>query len=276
MLRGEGAERLWVETTCALCKSWIVALHPDLARAARPALHRAHCRQALRDAAAGGAGRDRIGRPRVRGRFDPGGVRGDARALPRLQLQRVRAPRAALALRRDRRRVPRLPYLRIGLAALLVFVALKLGALGRRHISRPACRSRIIAASSAPPRRHPASCPMPAKEGSPRRSCAHRDQMRNVGPDRTTAAPNARRGRYLGAPAHVHDLRPRGLLRRSKNKHATAHFDASGHPIIRSLESGETLEVVLRGPGRLLRALKPTRSSRASPVIPSTADEARS
>ena len=37
----------------------------------------------------------------------------------------------------------------------------------------------------------------------------------------------------------------------SKNRHATKHFHATQHPIVRSLEPGETLGLVLRRPGRL-------------------------
>ncbi len=46
--------------------------------------------------------------------------------------------------------------------------------------------------------------------------------------------------RYLGAPARVPDLRSRGLLRLFENRHATRHFHSSKHPIMRSVEPGDT------------------------------------
>ena len=41
-----------------------------------------------------------------------------------------------------------------------------------------------------------------------------------------------------------------GCCDSSKNRHATKHFQATGHPIITSLEPGENLELVLRGRDR--------------------------
>ena len=83
-----------LEKGCALCTSWVAKIMPIV-----PALQgsRFLVRKegaADGDAAAGGARRDRDHRPRVRGRLDPGGVRGDARSLPGLHLERVRAARA--------------------------------------------------------------------------------------------------------------------------------------------------------------------------------------
>src|SRR5258707_2720349 len=45
--------------------------------------------------------------------------------------------------------------------------------------------------------------------------------------------------RWLGAPAPVPYLGHVGCCDDSKNKHATAHFHATGHPVIESLEPGE-------------------------------------
>src|SRR6185503_7964073 len=56
--------------------------------------------QAHDDAALPGARRRRLGRPPLRRRFDPGGVRRDHRHLPRVHLERVRDPRAALPVLR--------------------------------------------------------------------------------------------------------------------------------------------------------------------------------
>ena len=44
----------------------------------------------------------------------------------------------------------------------------------------------------------------------------------------------------MGAPARVPELRPRRLLGDSSfGRHATKHFQATGHPIIESFEPGE-------------------------------------
>ena len=46
--------------------------------------------------------------------------------------------------------------------------------------------------------------------------------------------------RHLGAPAALSFLRPCGCCDSSKNKHATKHFHATKHPLVRSIEPGET------------------------------------
>ena len=45
--------------------------------------------------------------------------------------------------------------------------------------------------------------------------------------------------RHLGAPSPVHVCGHVGCCDSSKNKHATKHFHATKHPIVRSLEPGE-------------------------------------
>ena len=45
----------------------------------------------------------------------------------------------------------------------------------------------------------------------------------------------------MGAVAHVPEVRPRRLLRQlPKGRHATAHFQATGHPIMRTIQPGES------------------------------------
>ena len=47
-------------------------------------------------------------------------------------------------------------------------------------------------------------------------------------------------GGRLGAPAPVPELRPRRLLRFvERTNHATKHFHATKHPIVKSFEPGE-------------------------------------
>ncbi len=45
--------------------------------------------------------------------------------------------------------------------------------------------------------------------------------------------------RAVGAPPHVPGLRAVGCCDSSPNRHATAHWQVSDHPLIRSCEPGE-------------------------------------
>jgi uncharacterized UBP type Zn finger protein len=70
--------------------------------------------------------------------------------------------------------------------------------------------------------------------------CTHLDQLGDVGPDADGVCPDcvAIGGRWVHLRmclvcGHV------GCCDDSPNKHATAHFHATTHPLIRSLEPGE-------------------------------------
>ena len=45
--------------------------------------------------------------------------------------------------------------------------------------------------------------------------------------------------RLVGAPAPLRAVRPRRLLRLLPPQHATAHYRATGHPVMQSFEPGE-------------------------------------
>jgi uncharacterized UBP type Zn finger protein len=70
--------------------------------------------------------------------------------------------------------------------------------------------------------------------------CTHRDQIRNVTPGSNGCEECLRMGdrwvhlRMCLTCGHV------GCCDDSKNTHATKHFRATGHPIMRSLEPGES------------------------------------
>ena len=71
-------------------------------------------------------------------------------------------------------------------------------------------------------------------------TCAHLDQVRGVDP-RTTGCEECLKigGRWV----HLRMCRTCGHVGccdSSPNRHATAHFRATGHPIVRSVEPGET------------------------------------
>lgn len=70
-------------------------------------------------------------------------------------------------------------------------------------------------------------------------SCTHLDQIRNVLPDAAVCGACVNMNdrwvhlRMCLTCGHV------GCCDSSKNKHATKHFHATSHPIIRSIEPGE-------------------------------------
>lgn len=71
-------------------------------------------------------------------------------------------------------------------------------------------------------------------------SCEHANQIRDVTPSAEGCEDCLRMGdtwvhlRICLSCGHV------GCCDNSKNKHATKHFKATGHPIVRSLEPGES------------------------------------
>jgi hypothetical protein len=132
----------------------------------------------------------------------------------------------------------RYPYLRFALTAMLVFVAIKLGASAFVHISAGASLAviaSIIALAVAATR----WLPEPRQPTPPLAPCGHRDQERQVNPADTGCTECKTIGdtwvhlRMCQTCGHV------GCCESSKNKHAEAHFKKTHHPIIRSLEPGE-------------------------------------
>jgi tellurite resistance protein TerC len=238
MLRAEGVERLWVETTCTLCKSWIARFIPIS--------------------------------PEPHGQRFTVRIAGKRYATPLLValvaiesadlVFAVDSIPAVFAVTREPFLVyssnvfallglrslyavigdvfQRLPYLRMGLAALLVFVALKLGLSSFIHLP-PGLSLAIIGAILGVAAAASYFLPNPQRKVS-MVNCAHRSAMRNVGPSDDGCTECKAMGdtwvqlRMCMTCGHV------GCCDSSKNKHATAHFHASGHPIIRSLERGET------------------------------------
>jgi uncharacterized UBP type Zn finger protein len=69
--------------------------------------------------------------------------------------------------------------------------------------------------------------------------CSHLEQVRDVAPSATGCEDCLRSGgrwvhlRMCMTCGHV------GCCNSSPNRHATAHFEATGHPIVRSFEPGE-------------------------------------
>lgn len=132
----------------------------------------------------------------------------------------------------------RYPYLRFALTAMLVLVAIKLGTSAFVHI--PAGASLAVIASimvlAAAATRW---LPEPRLSMPTIAPCAHRDMEKQVEPADTGCTQCKAMGdtwthlRMCQTCGHV------GCCESSKNRHAEVHFRESGHPIIRSLEPGE-------------------------------------
>ena len=134
--------------------------------------------------------------------------------------------------------IRKLRFVRVGLAVMLLLAAAKL-ALGNVYDVPPLVSLGAIVvimlvsvmASLLFPRRDEAAPAIAA--------CTHRDQIADVAPNTEGCEECLRCGerwvhlRMCLKCGHV------GCCDSSPNKHATAHFRATGHPIVRSLEPGE-------------------------------------
>jgi tellurite resistance protein TerC len=217
MFKGEGqAARPWVHNTCALCTSWVSRFIPIV--------------------------------PEQRGERFIVRIEGKRHATPLLValvaiesadlVFAVDSIPAVLAVTRDPFLVytsnvfallglrslyavignlaERFVYLRIGLAALLVFVAI---------LAIAGAASRLL--------------PEPSWRKGPRVSCPHRDQITNAQPTDSGCTKCKAMGdkwvqlRTCMTCGHV------GCCDSSRNRHATRHFEETSHPIMRSMEKGE-------------------------------------
>jgi tellurite resistance protein TerC len=131
--------------------------------------------------------------------------------------------------------IRRLRFLRIGLAAMLLLAAAKLtvgDAFEIPALASLAAIAFILLASIGASLLFPGVPKMPA--------CTHRDQIKDVTPNTEGCEECLQSGdrwvqlRMCLGCGHV------GCCDSSKNKHATAHFHATGHPIMRSIEPGES------------------------------------
>jgi tellurite resistance protein TerC len=238
MLRAEQQQRLWVETTCALCTSWIARFIPITAEhhGKRFTVRIAGTRYAtpLLVALVAIESADLVfavdSIPAVFA------VTRDPFLVYTSNVFALLGLRSLYAVIGDV--FERFPYLRMGLAALLVFVALKLGLSAFVHIP-PGTSLAIIAAILAVAAAASRLLPDRRRKEPSIASCAHRDQMRDVQPSDNGCTKCKAMGdtwvqlRMCMTCGHV------GCCDSSKNKHATGHFHETGHPIIRSLERGE-------------------------------------
>ncbi|MCE9661774.1 MAG: TerC/Alx family metal homeostasis membrane protein [Burkholderiales bacterium] len=239
-LRGEAGKRPWVEATCALCSSWISRFVPIVGQ-----LH----------------GERFIAR-----------IDGKRFATPLLValiaiesadlVFAVDSIPAVLAVTRDPFLVyssnifallglralygvvgdlfARFWYLRVGLAALLGFVALKLVLSDVVHIPSTLSLAIIVfilgtaglASWLLPHRSRGAAAAASA--------CSHLDQVQVEEPSGHACLQCVAAGDTWTHLRMCLTCGQVGCCDDSKNKHATAHFEATGHPLIRSIEKGES------------------------------------
>jgi tellurite resistance protein TerC len=128
-----------------------------------------------------------------------------------------------------------LRFLRIGLALMLLLAAAKLilgDTLEIPPLASLAVITGVLTASIVASLLFPGIPKMAA--------CTHRDQIKDVTPNTEGCEECLKPGdrwvqlRMCLACGHV------GCCDSSKNKHATAHFHATGHPVMRSIEPGES------------------------------------
>jgi tellurite resistance protein TerC len=238
MLHQEQKQRLWVETNCVLCTSWIARFIPIT-----PQLH-------------GNRFTVRVDGKRY---ATPMLVALAAIELADLVFAVDSIP-AVFAITRDPflvytsnifallglrslyavigDLVSRFRYLHFGLAALLAFVAAKLLLSAFLHIPTGVSLGIVLAifAVSVLASR---LVPPPRRNEAPPAPCAHEGEIKVVDPATSVCAKCQASGddwvhlRMCMACGNV------GCCDSSKNRHATAHFNATGHPIIRSIEPGE-------------------------------------
>jgi tellurite resistance protein TerC len=234
MLRSESRERLWVENTCQLCSSWVGRFVPIAVEyhGQRFTVRRAGKRYAtpLLVALVAIESADLVfavdSIPAVLA------VTRDPFIVYTSNVFALLGLRSLYAVIGDV--FDRFPYLRMGLAVLLAFVAAKLALTGFVHIpsgvSLGVIALVLLAATAASffLRKEP----LMAK-------CAHRGQMRDVQPADSGCTQCKAMGDEWVSLRMCMTCGQVGCCDSSKNKHATAHFHSSGHPIIRSLEPGE-------------------------------------
>jgi tellurite resistance protein TerC len=240
MWRGEQQQRPWIETSCALCTSWISRFIPIVAeshgerfivkvggkRYATPLL----VALAAIESADLVFAVDSI--PAVFA------VTRDPFLVYTSNVFALLGLRSLYTVIGDL--VTRFSYLRVGLAALLAFVAAKLALSGFVHIPVGIALGvivAILAAAVAASR----WLPNPARPKLPSiATCSHLGEVKIAEPATRVCARCQAAGdtwvqlRMCMSCGHV------GCCDSSKNKHATGHFLETGHPIMRSIERGES------------------------------------
>ena len=238
MLRSEARRRLWVDTTCSLCSNWIARWVPVTAEqhGARFLIRsggRTFATPLLVALVAIESADAVFAIDSIPAVF---AVTRDPYLVYTSNIFALLGLRSLFAVVGDL--VQRFPYVRYALAALLVFVALKLGASAFVHVSAAASLGAIAAilalATAAtlwlpPPR---SALPTIVR-------CEHRAMERGVAPGDDGCTECRKTGDAWTHLRMCLTCGSVGCCDSSKNKHAARHFAQTGHPLIASLEPGE-------------------------------------
>lgn len=133
-----------------------------------------------------------------------------------------------------------LRFLRTGLGIMLLFVAAKM-LLGDRIEIPPVVSLAVIAGifgvAIVASRLFPG--PSSGATEKAKAGCTHRDQIRDVKPDTDECKECVKAGDSWVDLRMCLRCGQVSCCDSSKNRHATKHFEATGHPIVRSIEPGE-------------------------------------
>ena len=130
--------------------------------------------------------------------------------------------------------IRKLRFLRIGLAVMLLLAAAKLALGDVLHVPPLVSLGAIViifGVSIA------ASLLFPGRKAM---QCAHRDQIADVTPGSAGCEECLKMGDQWVHLRMCLKCGNVGCCDSSKNKHATAHFHATGHPVMRSIQPGES------------------------------------
>ena len=134
-----------------------------------------------------------------------------------------------------------LRFLHVGLAIMLLFVAAKMLLAGVVEIPPGvslAAIAVIFTVAIVASRLFPAPPATPVEKEMP--ACTHRNQIKDVKPNTPGCEECTKMGdRWVNLRMCL-TCGQVGCCDSSKNRHATKHFHATGHPIMRSIEPGET------------------------------------
>ena len=133
-----------------------------------------------------------------------------------------------------------LRFLKVGLAVMLLMAAAKLAVGELVHVpplASLAAIATVLIASIVASLLFPGVSRAPAAKVT---ACTHRDRIVNVSPNSKGCEQCLRMGERWVQLRMCLSCGNVGCCDSSKNKHATAHFQAAGHPIMRSIEPGES------------------------------------
>ena len=132
-----------------------------------------------------------------------------------------------------------LRFLRFGLAVMLLLAAAKLAVGDLYHVPPLASLAAIVVIFSVA---IGASLLFPGRTraGKPAKVCTHRDQITGVAPNSAGCEECLKLGERWVALRMCLKCGHVGCCDSSKNRHATAHFHATGHPVMRSIQPGES------------------------------------